>query len=78
MFQAKTRNNCNVEEKCSGAIHLESERRINGDQGLYGYVNATFVPGQLYMPSTRVTPLPMNRYNTWSAPTTETATAPTN
>lgn len=38
---------------------------------VYSYVNSNFMKGQLYLPSTEVTPLPMNRYNSWCAPTTE-------
>lgn len=64
--------------KCElgGAIALESERRIAGDQNLYNYVNATFVPGKLIMPMSAICPEPMMRYNNWTAPT-GTATTPT-
>lgn len=58
-----------LDNKLSGAIALEAERRTSGDQNLFGYVNATFVPGKLYMPNTSVTPLPMDKYNSWTAPT---------
>ena len=51
------------------AIALESERRVAGDQGLYGYVNATFVPGKLVMPKENICPEFMDRYNSWTAPT---------
>lgn len=47
-----------VEDKLSGAIALESERRVSGDSNLYSYVNATFVPGKLVMPITSVCPQP--------------------
>ena len=64
----------NVEDKLSSAIALESERRVAGDQNLYCYVNATFVPGKLVMPKDSVCPEPMDRYNSWTAPTTTTTT----
>ena len=57
-----------VRAEARNAIALESERRINGDQGLYGYVNATFVPGKLVMPKENICPEFMDRYNTWVAP----------
>ena len=64
----------NSEEKSFGAIALESERRMNGDQNLYSYCNATFVPGKMYMPAASVTPEPMPLTNAWVAPTTTTTT----
>ena len=36
------------------AVDLESERRKCGDENLYGYVNATFVPGKLVMPNSNI------------------------
>lgn len=51
------------------AIALESERRVNGDQGLYSFVKGNYVPGNMYMPATRVTPEPMPLNNSWTAPT---------
>lgn len=44
---------------------------------LYCYVNATFVPGQLKMPLSSVCPEPMQRYNSWTAPTTPAAATAT-
>lgn len=38
------------------------------------YCNATFVPGKLVMPLESICPEPMQRYNSWAAPTTPTAT----
>lgn len=35
---------------------------------VYGYVNSNFMRGHLYLPSREVTPLPMNRFNSWEAP----------
>lgn len=64
-----------VEERLSGAIAVESERRVAGDNNLYCYVNATFVPGKLVMPIGSVCPQPMPEFNSWTAPT---AAAPTN
>lgn len=54
------------------AIALESERRVAGDNNLMCYVNATFVPGKLIMPSSSICPAPMPQYNSWTAPTTTT------
>ncbi len=51
-----------------GAIKLESERRQAGDQNLYCYVNATFVPGKLVMPLDALCPSAMPRYNDWQPP----------
>ena len=56
------------------AIELESERRTAGDQNLYCYVNATFVPGKLIMPASSICPPAMPQYNSWTAPTTTTTT----
>ena len=38
------------------------------------YVNATFVPGKLVMPLSSICPEAMQRYNSWTAPTTPAAT----
>lgn len=46
-----------VEERLGGAIALESERRTAGDNNLYCYVNATFVPGKLVMPKDSICPV---------------------
>lgn len=67
-----------VRNEAISAVALESERRVNGDQGLYGYVNATFVPGKLVMPKNRICPEPMDRYNSWVAPVTAAEPAVTN
>ena len=56
------------------AIELESERRTAGDQNLYCYVNATFVPGKLVMPKDSICPPVMPEFNSWTAPTTTTTT----
>lgn len=66
----------NVRNESCAAVALESERRVNGDQGLFGYVNATFVPGRLVMPKDRICPQPMDRYNSWVAPTDTAAETP--
>lgn len=58
----------NVKSELSGAIALESERRVAGDQNLYCYVNSTFVPGKLVMPLSSLCPQAMPRYNEWQAP----------
>ena len=39
------------------------------------YVNATFVPGKLVMPLSNICPEAMQRYNSWTAPTTAEAGA---
>ena len=62
-----------VKKELEGAIALEAERRSAGDQNLYCYVNATFVPGKLVMPKESICPEVMPRYNTWTAPTTPAA-----
>lgn len=51
------------------AIELESERRSAGDQNLYCYVNATFVPGRLVMPKSAICPEVMPRWNSYTTPT---------
>lgn len=51
------------------AIALESERREAGDQNLYQYVNATFVPGKLIMPRSSICPEVMRQYNSFTVPT---------
>lgn len=66
-----------VKTNLEGAIALEAERRAAGDQNLYCYVNATFVPGKLVMPLDSLCPGAMPRYNAWEAPTaTQTTPAP--
>ena len=66
-----------TKKELEGAIALESERRCCGDKTLYEYVNGTFVPGKLIMPSSSVCPQPMPLYNSWSTPTAGTTTTPT-
>jgi hypothetical protein len=63
-----------MKKEFCGAIALEAERRTCGDQSLYGYVNATFVPGKLIMPAENICPEQMPRYNSWTAPTTTATT----
>lgn len=50
----------------------EYQQKINDINigNVYGYVNSNFLRGQLYLPATSVTPLPMDRYNSWCAPVT--------
>lgn len=59
----------NLECMFSSGIALEAERRCNGDQNLFNYSNATFVPGKLIMPATSICPSVMPQYNSWVAPT---------
>lgn len=61
-----------AKKECGAAIALESERRTNGDQNLMCYVNATFVPGKVIMPTDNICPPVMPQYNSWTAPTTTT------
>lgn len=63
-----------TKKELEGAIALESERRCCGDKNLFEYVNGTFVPGKLIMPSSSVCPQPMPQYNSWTAPTAPTTT----
>lgn len=63
-----------LQNSINTSVALEAERRCNGDQNLFNYSNATFVPGKLVMPLTSVCPEPMPAKNSWVAPTT---TAPT-
>jgi hypothetical protein len=63
-----------MKKEFGGAIALEAERRCCGDQSLYGYVNATFVPGKLIMPADSICPESMPRYNSWTAPTATATT----
>lgn len=65
---------CKVKDELAAAIALESERRTAGDQNLFCYVNATFVPGKLVMPKDNICPAVMPEYNSWTAPTTPTTT----
>ena len=48
----------------------EFDRAFNAQTvaGIYQYANSTFMKGQLYLPSQNVSPLPMDRYNSWCAP----------
>ncbi len=46
-----------LEEKFTGALALESERRVCGDKNIYNYVNGTFVPGKLVMPESSIAPV---------------------
>lgn len=59
-----------VKNELEGAIALESERRQAGDQNLFCYVGATFVPGKLVMPKDSICPSVMPEFNSWTAPTT--------
>lgn len=44
-----------------------------GMANMYQYVNSTFMKGSMYLPSASVTPLPMDRFNSWEAPAAPTA-----
>ena len=61
-----------LQNSINSSIALEAERRIGGDQNLYNYANATFVPGKLIMPASSICPECMPKYNSWTAPTTTT------
>lgn len=55
----------------------EFDRAFNAQTiaGVYQYANSTFMKGQLYLPSQNVSPLPMDRYNSWCAPAAPTVDA---
>jgi hypothetical protein len=59
-----------AKKECGAAIALEGERRINGDNAIMCYVQGTYVPGKLVMPRDAICPEVMQRYNSWTAPTT--------
>lgn len=67
----------NLEGMICSSVALEAERRCNGDQNLFNYSNATFVPGKLVMPASSICPSVMPRYNSWTAPVTTADTTPT-
>lgn len=46
-----------------------------GYEKLKCYADATFVPGKLVMPLDSICPEPMERYNSWTAPTTPATTS---
>lgn len=48
----------------------EYQQRINDINigNVYSYVNSNFMRGSLYLPARDVTPLPMQRFNSWNAP----------
>lgn len=64
----------NLQNSINSSVALEAERRCNGDQNLYNYANATFVPGKLIMPASSICPECMPRYNSYVAPTGTTTT----
>lgn len=66
-----------LQNSINSSVALEAERRIGGDQNLYNYANATFVPGKLIMPASSICPSCMPQYNSWTAPTTSTTTTTT-
>ena len=52
--------------------------RLFAEQGManmYQYVNSTFMKGNMYLPASSVNPLPMDRFNSWTAPTAPTVEA---
>ena len=52
--------------------------RLFAEQGManmYQYVNSTFMKGSMYLPATSVNPLPMDRFNSWVAPSAPTVEA---
>ena len=46
-----------------------------GMANMYQYVNSTFMKGSMYLPATSVNPLPMDRFNSWTAPSAPTVEA---
>ena len=52
--------------------------RLFAEQGManmYQYVNSTFMKGSMFLPASSVNPLPMDRFNSWTAPTAPTIEA---
>lgn len=52
--------------------------RLFAEQGManmYQYVNSTFMKGSMFLPASSVNPLPMDRFNSWTAPTAPTVEA---
>lgn len=52
--------------------------RLFAEQGManmYQYVNSTFMKGSMYLPASSVNPLPMDRFNSWTAPAAPTVEA---
>lgn len=52
--------------------------RLFAEQGManmYQYINSTFMKGSMYLPASSVNPLPMDRFNSWTAPTAPTVEA---
>lgn len=43
---------------------------------VYQYANSTFMKGSMFLPSASVTPLPMDRFNNWVAPTSAEVATP--
>lgn len=66
-----------LQNSINSSVALEAERRFNGDQNIYNYCNATFVPGKLVMPASSICPEVMPRYNSWTTPTTPATTSTT-
>lgn len=64
---------CCLEKDIKSAIALEAERRCNGDQNVFNYSKATYVPGKLIMPVDNICPSVMPEFNSWTAPTTTSA-----
>ena len=52
--------------------------RLFAEQGManmYQYVNSTFMKGSMFLPASSVNPLPMDRFNSWTAPSAPTVEA---
>ena len=57
-------------------VRCDLNQRINTTRDeILCYCNATFVPGKLVMPLSSICPEAMQRYNSWTAPTTTTPAA---
>lgn len=71
--EQRTGDNFNFMNYKVDTVKKELEQDINcKTNNLKAYVDATFVPGKLVMPLDNICPEAMQRYNSWTAPTTTT------
>lgn len=73
--EQKTSDNFNFMNYKVDTVKKELEQDIDcKTNNLRAYVDATFVPGKLVMPLDNICPEAMQRYNSWTAPTTTPTT----
>lgn len=76
--EQRTSDNFNFMNYKVDTVKKELEQDINcKTNNLRAYVDATFVPGKLVMPLDNICPEAMQRYNSWTAPTTPAPTEAT-